>query len=108
MHFLIFAITSKCLSILVQAHLSPECIDLLNRIFVIDEKERISLQQIKAHPWYNKPMLAKHTHAEKQIATQQAEIQKYISTRQIDPVCLLPRQWLVHPDVPLCNRILQA
>ncbi|KAK9860325.1 hypothetical protein WJX84_006816 [Apatococcus fuscideae] len=74
-----------------KAHLSPECIDLLNRIFVIDEKDRISLQQIKAHPWYNKPLLAKHTHAEKQIATQQAEIQRYITTRQIDPVKLQAR-----------------
>ena len=75
----------------MQAHLSPECVDLLNRIFVIDEKERISLAEIKAHPWYNKPLLAKHTHAEKQIAIQQAEIQRYIQTRKIDEVtCCSP------------------
>ncbi|KAK9833495.1 hypothetical protein WJX84_007710, partial [Apatococcus fuscideae] len=74
-----------------KAHLSEECRDLLNKIFVIDEKDRISLQQIKAHPWYNKPLLAKHTMAERKIAQQQAEIQKYISTRQIDAVKLQAR-----------------
>lgn len=34
------------------AQLSPECTDLLNKIFVIDEKARITIAQIKEHPWY--------------------------------------------------------
>jgi serine/threonine-protein kinase SRK2 len=31
--------------------LSPECKDLLNKIFVIDAKKRISIEQIERHPW---------------------------------------------------------
>jgi len=36
--------------------LSPEIKDLLNRIFVIDAGKRVTIQQIKRHPWYNKPL----------------------------------------------------
>lgn len=32
--------------------LSPECKDLLNKIFVIDAKKRISIEQIERHPWW--------------------------------------------------------
>ena len=31
--------------------LSRDCMDLLNKIFVVDEKTRISIQGIKEHPW---------------------------------------------------------
>jgi serine/threonine-protein kinase SRK2 len=31
--------------------LSPECKDLLNRIFVIDAKKRITIEDIERHPW---------------------------------------------------------
>ena len=32
--------------------LSADCMDLLNKIFVIDEKKRITIEGIKAHPWW--------------------------------------------------------
>ena len=32
--------------------LSPICIDLIKRIFVPDPNQRISLQDIKRHPWF--------------------------------------------------------
>ena len=32
--------------------LSVECKDLLNKIFVIDAKKRISIEQIEKHPWW--------------------------------------------------------
>lgn len=35
--------------------LSPECKDLLNKIFVIDAKKRISIEQIEKHPWCAAP-----------------------------------------------------
>lgn len=38
------------------AQLSPEVTDLLNKIFVIDEKARITIAQIKEHPWYTPPL----------------------------------------------------
>ena len=34
------------------AQLSPECRDLLSRIFHIAEADRITIQQIMQHPWY--------------------------------------------------------
>lgn len=40
--------------------LSPEIKDLLNRIFVIDAKSRVTIQQIKRHPWYKKPLPAEY------------------------------------------------
>ncbi len=32
--------------------LSPECHDLLDKIFVVDPKRRITIPQIMAHPFY--------------------------------------------------------
>lgn len=34
--------------------ISPECQDLLSRIFVANPAERITLTQIKQHPWFLK------------------------------------------------------
>ena len=31
--------------------LSKECMDLLNKIFVVDDKKRITIEAIKSHPW---------------------------------------------------------
>ncbi|KAF5839520.1 kinase-like domain-containing protein [Dunaliella salina] len=43
--------------------LSPECQDLLDKMFDLDEEKRISIREIRAHPWYNKPMAPKFVHA---------------------------------------------
>lgn len=43
------------------AQLSPEVTDLLNKIFVIDEKARITIAQIKEHPWYPPLLKSPHT-----------------------------------------------
>ena len=32
--------------------LSPECRDLLDKIFVVDPKQRITIEQILHHPFY--------------------------------------------------------
>ena len=32
--------------------LSAECRDLLDCIFVVDERKRITIPEIKAHPWW--------------------------------------------------------
>ena len=32
--------------------LTPECMDLLNKVFVVDDKKRITIDHIKEHPWY--------------------------------------------------------
>jgi len=64
--------------------LSPECTDLLNRIFVIDEKKRISVPAIKAHPWYTRPLSSKHATAEVGVASAQTEVAAAAAARRTD------------------------
>jgi len=51
--------------------LSPACMDLLNRIFVVDDKKRITIPDIRAHAWYKTPLSAKHAAAEARVAEEQ-------------------------------------
>ena len=45
---------SCCLSLLLfQDVISPELVDLFNRIFVLEPSFRISLRDIAIHPWVN-------------------------------------------------------
>ncbi len=41
-------------SIPYDVRLSRECLDLISRIFVPDPAKRITLAQIKEHPWFVK------------------------------------------------------
>eukprot|EP01023_Acetabularia_acetabulum_P049871 TRINITY_DN5354_c0_g1_i1.p1 TRINITY_DN5354_c0_g1~~TRINITY_DN5354_c0_g1_i1.p1 ORF type:complete len:330 (+),score=48.80 TRINITY_DN5354_c0_g1_i1:3-992(+) len=38
------------------SRLSRECRDLLDKIFELDESKRITIPQIKQHPWFKKPL----------------------------------------------------
>lgn len=40
--------------------LSKECMDLLNKIFVVDDKKRITIEAIKEHPWYGPALCCPH------------------------------------------------
>ena len=64
--------------------LSPECTDLLNKIFVIDDKKRISVPAIKAHPWYTRPLSSKHAVAEAGVARAQTEVAAAAAARRTD------------------------
>jgi serine/threonine-protein kinase SRK2 len=64
--------------------LSPECTDLLNKIFVIDDKKRISVPAIKAHPWYNRPLSSKHAAAEASVTASQAKVAAAAAARRTD------------------------
>ncbi|KAK9916166.1 hypothetical protein WJX75_009636 [Coccomyxa subellipsoidea] len=64
--------------------LSPECTDLLNKIFVIDEKARITIAQIKEHPWYNVPLIPKYAEAERDIEERQRKVEQYIRQRDLN------------------------
>ena len=68
------------------AQLTPECMDLLNKIFVIDQNQRITVPNIKAHPWYTKPMLDKYQAAEGTLAKRQEQLNAYVSQRQLNSV----------------------
>ena len=39
-------------SIPANLHLTPECHDLVSRIFVADPANRISMSDIRRHPWF--------------------------------------------------------
>ncbi len=70
----------------MRAQLSPECTDLLNKIFVINEKERITIAQIKEHPWYNVPLVPKYAEAERDIEARQRRVEQYIRQRDLNIV----------------------
>lgn len=52
-------------------HISPEAQDLLDQLLHPDEKQRISIKQIKEHPWYNRPLPAAYTKALEQMQSEQ-------------------------------------
>ena len=70
----------------MRAQLTPECMDLLNKIFVIDQNQRITVPNIKAHPWYTNPLLPKYVEAEAVLAKRQIEVDAYIAQRQLNTV----------------------
>ena len=76
--------------------LSPECKDLLNRIFVIDATKRVTIEQIEAHPWYLKPLPPKYQVVLDRLAKEQegvdarmARLKKCEVSRGRGP----PREW---------------
>ena len=60
--------------------------DLLNKIFVIDESARITLKGIQEHPWYNTPLDDQYSAAYKQFRAEQADKDRYTSTRRLNQV----------------------
>ena len=76
--------------------MSPECKDLLDRIFRVQEKERITIEQIKQHPWYTEPLPAKFDTAMKEIERQQAGLEKENKLARV-------RYVLAHNDTFRCR-----
>ena len=66
--------------------LSPECRDLLDSIFVVDEKKRISIQDMKKHAWYNKSLPSRLQHSERHLREEQQRLEAHMTTRQLDEV----------------------
>lgn len=56
------------------ALLSPPCQDLLKRIFECDEERRITLEEIRAHEWYNQPLPAALEAGLAAVAAKQAKL----------------------------------
>mmetsp|Transcript_11498 Transcript_11498/g.34535 ORF Transcript_11498/g.34535 Transcript_11498/m.34535 type:complete len:420 (+) Transcript_11498:87-1346(+) len=71
--------------------LSPEVRDLLDKILVPEETERLTIPQIEAHPWYNIPLLEQFAEAEKVLAAEQRKVQQYINSRHISPAAKAAR-----------------
>jgi serine/threonine protein kinase len=62
--------------------LSPECKDLLNRIFVIDAKKRITIEDIERHPWYRRALPQRYQAVLDRLAEHQKEIEAFHETNQ--------------------------
>lgn len=58
----------------IPTQLSAEIKDLLDKIFVVDEGKRITVDEIKDHPWYNKPLPEPYKAAWDTLRTKQEEL----------------------------------
>lgn len=54
--------------------LSKECRDLLDHIFDLNEKRRMSIEDIKAHPWFQVKLGAKYENALGTLVRKQIDI----------------------------------
>ena len=70
--------------------LSDECRDLLNRIFVTNEKTRITVAEIKEHPWFKMPLSEEYANAEQRILELQQQHNEYTASRKISTVSSQP------------------
>ena len=71
--------------------LSDEVKLLLDKIFKVNEKERIGLEGIMEDPWYREPLQPKYAQAEARISQQQEEVEEQCRQRALNPVSALPR-----------------
>ena len=68
--------------------LSDEVKLLLDKIFKVNEKERITIEGIKEDPWYSAPLPPKYMDAEENIAKQQRKVEEQCMQRALNPVRL--------------------
>lgn len=70
--------------------MSPECVDLLNRIFQINEGKRIKIEEIRQHPWYVEPLSPRYEQAMHDILAQQAQIDAQLRLATVRPPASSP------------------
>lgn len=68
------------------SQLSPECLDLLNRIFVVDHEQRITVEEIRAHPWFLKPLSPRFQAAWDHLQSRQAQFETKLRKHTMDRV----------------------
>ncbi|WIA40085.1 hypothetical protein OEZ86_013498 [Tetradesmus obliquus] len=57
-----------------------ECVDLLNHMFHLDEQQRITVPEIRAHPWYRRPLPPLYAQAMGAIMQEQARIDQQVAS----------------------------
>ncbi len=67
---------------------------LLDKIFKVNEKERITIDGIREDPWYQGPLQKKFSEAEQRINKQQQEVEERCRQRALNPVSAGHRQFL--------------
>ena len=75
------------------AALSEEVKDLLNKILVIEPSERITVDGIMKHPWYQQKLSAKYQHALDDLERQQHELERHVENQKYDSVCSTFTVW---------------
>ncbi len=78
-----------------QQQLSASCRDLLNKIFNVDPISRITIPEIIEHPWYNMELPEKYQSVLDRLATQQAEVDAWLASCQIDQTLVDEREDLL-------------
>jgi serine/threonine protein kinase len=54
--------------------LTPSCRDLLDRVFVTDAKKRITMEELKQHPWFNRRLPERFERSLERVTQQQVRI----------------------------------
>lgn len=84
--------------------MSPECVDLLNRIFQINESKRIKIEDIRQHPWYLEPLSPRYEKAMQQILAEQEDIDAQLRMASVRPLTLC----MLRAPVPPCVRAIDG
>ncbi|GAB4821080.1 hypothetical protein N2152v2_008126 [Parachlorella kessleri] len=66
--------------------LSPECVDLLDKILHVDPLKRIKIPEIQAHPWMQQPFPRKLQQAWDRLKVDQAAVTKKLKGMKFDYV----------------------
>ncbi|KAF8062957.1 SAPK1 [Scenedesmus sp. PABB004] len=61
------------------AMLSAECTDLLNRMFALEEGQRIDIPGIREHPWFARPLPPLYANAMGRLNEEQARIDQQVA-----------------------------
>ncbi len=65
------------------AYFSDSAKDLLNKILCVDPAQRISLEGIKNHEWFNQPIIAEHT-LKKELSLRKAKVDESKARRDVE------------------------
>lgn len=66
--------------------LSQDCRDLLDKIFVVDPKERITVAEIMKHSWFCQPLEEPFAGTLEKMRSQNQALAQHMSNRTLDQV----------------------
>jgi hypothetical protein len=78
------------------AHLTPECLDLLDRMLRPDPEQRISVAGVLRHPWMTKPLPPDLEAGWARVQEEQAAATARVQSLQLDAVLVARRNEALH------------